>query len=100
MASEADRYFDFSEDEQLIAEFDPEGVSDVIMQIHGGEIQKHLRLRNPISAMKGLISYQILAAEAKSDNSISIVKVMSHIRLILVVNTAAILYLAYVLSQL
>lgn len=95
MASEADRYFDFSEDEQLFAEFDPEGVSDVIMQIHGGEIQKFLRLRNPISALKGLISYQILTADWNS-----IAKAMSHIRLILGVNTAAVLYLAYVLSQL
>ena len=100
MASEADRYFDFSEDEQLIAEFDPEGVSDVILQIHGGVIQKHLRFRNPISALKGLISYQILAAETHSDTWNSIGKAMSHIRLILGVNTAAVLYLAYVLSQL
>ena len=63
MENEANPYLDFSEDEQLIAEFEPEGVSDLIMQIHGAEIQKHLRLRNPTAAIKGLIGYQILATE-------------------------------------
>ena len=66
MDKEADRYFDFSEDDELITQFDPGGVSDVNLQIHGAQIQKHMQLRNPAAAIKGLLGYQILITDVQT----------------------------------
>jgi hypothetical protein len=98
MTSDTNPYEDISEDEQLIAEFDPDLVSDAILKIHGATIQRHLSRRNPVTAIKGLIGYQILAAETNSETWRRTERTLSHIRWILLANTLFLLYLVYLFA--
>lgn len=95
MGEQASRYFDFSEDDELITEFDPGGVSDVMLQIHGAQIQKHMRLRNPTAAIKGLLGYQILTTDVQTTR---IERALFRIMLLLGANAALVGYVAYLLS--
>jgi len=58
MDKQADRYFDFSDDEWLQAEFNPDDVHDLALKIYGAQLQKHLRLANPIAGIKGILALQ------------------------------------------
>ena len=95
MSDQMNRYFDYSEDETLLAEFDPDDVSDMILQIHGAQIQKHMQRRNPATSIKGLLGYQILITQTTSDR---VERVMFRIALLLGANLAVVSYIAYLLS--
>jgi len=95
MSDQMNRYFDYSEDEALLAEFDPDDVSDIILQIHGAQIRKHMQRRNPTTSIKGLLGYQILITQTTSDR---IERAMSRTALLLGANAALVGYIAYLLS--
>ena len=57
MEGDKSRYFDFSEDDQLLAQFEPSDVPDWYLKWAGELIQDYLRLRNPASRIAGLIAH-------------------------------------------
>ena len=95
MDKQADRYFDFSDDEWLQAEFDPDDVHDLALKIYGAQLQKHLRLANPIAGIKGILALQHCMLAANTD---AIQSDLSRIKALLVVIAALIGYIAYLLS--
>ncbi len=95
MSDQMNRYFDYSEDDALLAEFDPDDVSDTILQIHGAQIRKQMQFRNPTTAIKGLLGYQNLTLDVQTTR---IERAMSRVALLLGANAALVGYIAYLLS--
>ena len=92
MDDKSNPYFDTSEDSWLLNEFDPERVTDLELRIWGASICKHLRVRNPISGIKGLLAFGIVTSSANKEQ---ITTILAHIRNLLAVVAVLIAYIAY-----
>ena len=92
MDDESNPYLDTSEDSWLLNEFDPEQTSNFELQIWGTSICKHLRVRNPLSGIKGLLALGIVSSSANKEQ---ITTILAHIRNLLAVVAVLIAYIAY-----
>ena len=85
-------YFDFSDDDWLMNEFDPGQIDDMILEIHGAQICKHLNVRNPVKGIQGLLGYLIVANAGHLGR---ICGRLSWLVLLLATNTALLAFFVY-----
>jgi len=86
------RYFDFSEDDQLLAQFEPDDVSDWYLKWTGELIQKYLRLRNPANRIAGLIAHH---SAVSIGIAISVQSSLTWIKWLLIANVILLGYIVY-----
>jgi hypothetical protein len=95
MTDDKERYYDFSEDEKLLAQFDPDDVSGFYLKWTGDLLQKYLQLRNPASRIAGLIAHH---SAISTGLAMGVQSSLTRIGWLLVVNAALLAYIAYVLT--
>ena len=87
-----ERYYDFSEDSELLRQFDPDLTSDVTLKYYAQLLTNYLALRNPVNRITGLIAHH---SAISSGFSISIHRILRYIMWLMVANTVLIGYIAY-----
>ena len=95
MDNDKERYFDFSEDEELLRQFDPDLTSDSYLKMTAGVMQNHLRFRNPLSRIAGLVAHN----SGMSDGyNLALHVALKRITWLLAAITILLAYIAYVLT--
>lgn len=87
------RYFDFTEEEEVIERWNYPSYAKLWTQITAGEIQNALRRRNPATAIKQLLANLFYAQESQAR---AIVRRLEFISFLLIVNIIVISMLVYV----
>lgn len=95
MTDDKERYYDFSEDEKLLAQFDSDDVSDWYLKWTGDLLQKYLRFRNPANRIAGLIAHH---SAVSTGLAMGVQSSLTRIAWLLVFNAALLAYIAYVLT--
>jgi len=95
MTDDKERYYDFSEDEKLLAQFDPDDVSGFYLKWTGNLLQNYLQFRNPASRIAGLIAHH---SAVSTGLAMGIQSSLTRIGWLLVFNAALLAYIAYVLT--
>ena len=95
MTDDKERYYDFSEDEKLLAQFDPNDISDFYLKWTGELLQKFLKLRNPTSRIAGLLAHH---SAITTGLAMGIQSSLTRIGWLLVINALLLGYIAYFLT--
>ena len=95
MTDDKERYYDFSEDEKLLAQFDSDDVSDWYLKWTGDLLTKYLQFRNPASRIAGLIAHH---SAISTGVAMGVQSSLTRITWLLVFNAALLAYIAYVLT--
>lgn len=95
MNKEAERYLDFSEEDENLEAFRPGIGADETLNHWGKQIQQALRLKNPVIAIHRLLAEQILAVQVQTTVLRSYLQAAV---ILLAAHLTALIYIAYRLS--
>ena len=95
MENDKERYFDFSGDDELLAQFSPDEHLDPKLKMTTGFIWTYLQYRNPLSRIAGLIAHDSLMSISSNT---SLHKALNLVTWLLAAIVVLLAYIAYVLT--
>ena len=93
--TEENHYFDFSETDELIESFRTTGTTSALLKLQGEEIQRALKLTNPVATIQMLLGQNILVIQA---NAMRAERQLNRLTLLLASNIVLVGYIAYLSS--